>query len=147
MFLPVARLLSASPLVPRFFAWRAGDDRLVRTLVDSTGSQLDDAGVALYARLMRNAGHGAGALAMMANWDLRPMESDLRRLAVPLTLVAGGKDLTIPPSQARRVQALVPGARLVELPGLGHLAHEERPDQVAAIVLEAAREHGLLPRG
>ena len=146
MFLPAARLLAAASFVPRFFAWRAGDDRLVRTLVDSTGSRLDDVGLALYARLMRNPGHGAGALAMMANWDLRPMETDLRRLAVPLTLVAAGKDLTIPPLQARRVQALVPGARLIELPGLGHLAHEERPDDIAAIVLEVARERGLLPR-
>jgi magnesium chelatase accessory protein len=84
---------------------------------------------------------------MMANWDLRPLESDLRRLAVPLTLVAAGNDLTIPPSQARRVQALLPGARLVELPGLGHLAHEERPDEISALVLEVARERGLLPPG
>ena len=147
MFLPMARLLSAAPFVPRFFAWRAGDDRLVRTLVDSTGSRLDDAGVALYARLLRNPAHGAGALTMMANWDLRPMASDLRRLALPLTLVAAGNDLTIPPSQARRVQALVAGSRLVELPGLGHLAHEERPDDIAAIVLDVARERGLLPPG
>ena len=146
LFSPVAKLMAAAPFVPRFFAWRAGDDALVRRLLDGTGSQLDDEGVALYAQLVRNPGHAAGALAMMANWDLVPMMQDLRRLKPTLALVAPTNDLTIPPDQARRVKALLPRATLIELPGLGHLAHEEQPDLVAELVLRVGRDQGL-PEG
>lgn len=144
LFSPVAKLMAAAPFVPRFFAWRAEDDALVRRLLDGTGSKLDDEGVALYARLVRNPGHAAGALAMMANWDLTPMAQDLRRLKPALTLVAPTNDLTIPPEQARRVQALLPGATLIELPGLGHLAHEEQPERVVELLLRVGREQGLI---
>jgi magnesium chelatase accessory protein len=41
----------------------------------------------------------------------------------------------VPPADARRAQALVPGATLAPLPGLGHLAHEEDAPRVAEAVL------------
>ena len=37
----------------------------------------------------------------------------------------------------------VPGAELVELPGLGHLAHEERPATVAKLLRQFARRTGV----
>ncbi len=146
LFSPAAKLMAASPIVPRLFAWRAQDDAVVRRLVDSTGSRLDAEGVALYARLMRNRGHGAGALGMMANWDLVPMARDLPRLKTPLYLVAAANDLTIKPDQARRVHALVPGSTLTTLPGLGHLAHEERPAELAELVMRVGQEVGVIGR-
>ncbi len=36
-------------------------------------------------------------------------------------------------------QAIVPGARVVSLPGLGHLAHEEDAGRTAALIVEAAQ--------
>jgi magnesium chelatase accessory protein len=80
----------------------------------------------------------AGAIGMMANWDLRPVERDLPRLATKLTLVVGARDRTIPPSEAGRIRALLPSAELVTLPRLGHLAHEEQPAMVAALIRERA---------
>lgn len=146
LFSPVAKLMAFTPITGRLFAWRAQDESVVRRLVDATGSRLDDEGIRLYARLVRNPGHVAGALGMMANWDLVPMERDLPRLKTPLYLVAAGNDHTVPPEHARRVQALVPGAKLIPLPGLGHLAHEERPQDVADLVLRVAQEVGLVDR-
>jgi len=46
----------------------------------------------------------------------------------------------VAPAQAARVQRLVPASEMIHLPGLGHLAHEERPDVVAAAVLAVARK-------
>ena len=72
---------------------------------------------------------------MMANWDLPSFARDIDRLAVPLLLVAGGDDRTIPSEDAFRVRDRLPAARIAYLRGLGHLAHEERPEEVAEHVV------------
>jgi len=137
VFGPMARALVSLPLVPRVFAWQAGSDAAMARLLGSTGSVLDARGQALYARLVRSPGHVAGALSMMAHWGLRELAADLPRLVVPLTLIAGAGDRTVPPGEAHRVKRLVSGARVVLLPGLGHLAHEERPGLVVGLIREA----------
>lgn len=136
LFPPLARLLSMNPLVPRLAAWRARDERVVRRLIDATGSTLGPEAIAGYAQLMRNPRHVAGALAMTAHWDLGTLQRDLRqRLQRPLHLLAGQSDGTVPPQQAERLAAAQPLVRLQRLPGLGHLAHEEAPQAVADRVL------------
>ena len=130
LFSPLAKLLAAHRVVPRLFAWRADDDARVRRLVASTGSHIDEASIALYRRLVSDPAHVAGALAMMANWDLRTLAAELPRLRAPLQLLAAEGDRTLPPAHARRVAALLPQAGLTLLPGLGHLAHEEAPQRV-----------------
>jgi magnesium chelatase accessory protein len=147
LFSPAAKLLSFNPLVPRLFAWRAADEAAVRRLIASTGSTLDARSVALYGRLLRSPQHVAGALAMMANWDLQPLRRDLPQLKPPLLLLVAGNDRTVPPAEALRVRALLPAAERVELPALGHLSHEERPDLVAELLHERARRWGVLPNG
>lgn len=134
---PLARLLYAVPGVPGLFSQRAADPAVVRRLIEGTGSRLDEEGLADYARLMRDPGHTRAALAMMAHWELQPLVRDLSRLQLPMHLLAGTNDRAVPPAQARRVAGLVPGATLALLPGLGHLAHEEAPERVAALVLPA----------
>jgi magnesium chelatase accessory protein len=138
-------MIALNPLVPRLFAWRAGDEATIDGLLRGTGSTLDAEGVALYRLLARNPTHVAGALAMMANWDLPSLERDLPRLQPQLTLVVGDQDGTIPPATALRVQSLLPQAERIALPGLGHLAHEEQPDTVARIIIEKGRSGGVLP--
>ncbi len=144
VFAPLARLLVGLPLLPRLFAWRASDPRVVDRLLTGTGSRLDAAGVALYTRLVRNPGHAASALRMMASWDLPPLVRDLQHLATPLLLLAGAGDRAIPPADAARVAARVPGARVVTWPRLGHLAHEEAPARAVALILDFARELGVV---
>jgi magnesium chelatase accessory protein len=80
---------------------------------------------------------------MMAHWDLEPLRADLPRLTVPMTLLAGDLDRAVRPEEAAEIAALVPHAQVVALPGLGHLAHEEAPERVAAEILRVARESGL----
>jgi magnesium chelatase accessory protein len=144
LFGPVARVMTAFAFVPRLFAWQASHPRALRRLVDSTGSTLDAAGVALYRKLASNPGHVAAALGMMANWGLKALERDLPRLAVPLTLVTSAGDRTVPPGEALRVRQLLPQARLVSVPLLGHLAHEEDPAGFAAIITDVALRAGIL---
>jgi magnesium chelatase accessory protein len=117
----------------------------VARILRDTGSTLDARGVALYARLAGNPAHVAGALAMMAAWDLDPLLADLPRLKTPLVLVAATEDRTVPPGQAYEVKSRLRQAQLVKLRRLGHLAHEERPDTVAELVEDIARQYAVLP--
>ncbi|CAH0276624.1 alpha/beta fold hydrolase BchO [Roseomonas sp. CECT 9278] len=144
-FTRAARLLVGLPFVPRLFAWRAANRAVAERLLRDTGSRIDARGVDLYARLFRRAGHLSGALRMMANWDLRPLLRDLPRLRAELLLVVGANDRTIAPAKARRIIEILPRARIATLPGLGHLAHEERPDMVADMLLRALQPEMAAP--
>lgn len=136
VFSPAARLLARLPLVPSLVTALVGDTASVARLLRDTGSAIDPEGLRLYARLVRDPGHVAGALGMMANWNLEALHRRLPRLCPAPLLLAGRGDRTVPPADARRVAALIPGARVLDFPGLGHLMHEERPDLVAPPVLD-----------
>ncbi len=146
LFPPVARVMAATPLAAKLFAWRASDRAAVERLIGGTGSKLDAAGVDLYARLVRDQRHAAGALAMMAQWDLLPLQRELPALAVPMVLLVGANDRAVPPAQARRVAALLPRApETIVLQHLGHLAHEEQPEEVAGAVMRAVAPFSRAP--
>ena len=69
LFAPIAKLFAANTLVPRLISWRGGDAAAVERVIAGTGSRLDRVGIDLYARLVREPCHIAGALAMMGNWE------------------------------------------------------------------------------
>ncbi|HEY8565960.1 MAG TPA: alpha/beta fold hydrolase BchO [Beijerinckiaceae bacterium] len=143
IFSPLAKLLVWNPLVPRLFAWGAGSPASVGRLVSDTGSTLDPRGVEFYGRLLRHPSHVEGALRMMAHWNLDELQRDLPRLAAPLLLVVGSGDRAVPPSEADRLRAIMPAARVTVLRGLGHLAHEEKPAEVAERIVGFATEQGV----
>lgn len=142
LFPAMARMLFVNPFMPELFAMRArAPGEVARFLGRSTGSQIDERGLALYERLMQSPGHVGGALALMANWDLEPLEAALASIDLPILLAHGENDATIPPSVATNVAARLPRARPLILPGLGHLAHEEDPMAHAALILDFCRLH------
>lgn len=143
LFQGLAMGLFVNPLAVRMFAGAARDRARVARMIRGTGSSIDDAGIDLYGRLLRKPGHVAGTLGMMGSWDLRALRRTLPQLHASLTLVVGDRDVAVPPSVAQDVRASLPAASIVTLPGLGHLAHEERPDLVAAVIVDVARAHGL----
>ena len=144
LFSPAAQLLAGAGFTPRLFARLASAPAVLERLLRGTGSTIDATGQRCYSQLVRNPGHVAGALAMMAHWDLRPLARDLPTLQTALLLITGAQDQTVPPADSRAVARLVPGAVLETLPGLGHLAHEERPDWTAEHILGLARRHAMV---
>lgn len=134
LFAPLARVFAMLPFAPELLAWHARDRGAVERLITSTGSRLEPADVDLYWRLMRSPRHVTGVLQMMSHWSVRGLMQRLPRLDVPLVQIVGARDGTVPPSAAEQVLACLPAARIVTLPGLGHLAHEERPGVVAEVV-------------
>lgn len=146
LFPSLARLLFVNPFAPHIFAAiarRPGETR--RFLERSTGSRIDDAGIACYARLFANAGQCGGAIRMMADWDLAPLAAALPTMRQPLLLIHGANDAAIRTDPVRRSAAAASDGRLELLPGLGHLAHEERPGLVAASIERFAVDLGVLP--
>lgn len=141
MFAPLAKLLVANSFLPRFFAGRASDPAVLSRLIESTGSALDPQGAALYGRLASNPAHVAGALAMMADWDLRRLERDLPGLRVPLLAIHGGRDRMVTEKEFREIAAVVRRIEPVTLPALGHLAHEEDAAQCASLILAFLARH------
>ena len=141
-YAPAAKLLTRNPLVPHLFAWQASRPAMLQRLIDSTGSRLDAAATARYRRLVSDPAHVSAVLALMAAWDLQPLLRDLPSLVPRLHLLVGDRDSTVPPHQAANVQALVTGSTLHCLRGLGHLAHEEAPAQVAALLSDWTAQAG-----
>ena len=144
VFPALAKLLFVNPLAPRLFASQA-NRAAVERLVGQTGSDLDEVGIGLYQRLMRNPAHVSAALGMMAGWRLEPLVDLIARLDCKLTLVVGEDDGAVPPEDAERIRARLPGTEIVLLEDLGHLAHEEDPGRVVAPVLQALSD--ALPNG
>jgi magnesium chelatase accessory protein len=147
VFSPLAKVLVGIPGVPQIFAWRARDMGQIERLLAGTGSKIDARGAALYARVVREPSHAAAALGMMAYWDLHPLVRDLPGLAPKLLLIVGDADRAIAPDGAAKVAAMVPGATVATLPGLGHLAHEEDPARTAELIVAAVAKAGAAKAG
>lgn len=59
----------------------------------------------------------------------------LQQIAVPALVIVGEEDRALPPSRSRRLTAGLREARLVEIPGAGHLATLEQPERVTEEML------------
>ena len=65
----------------------------------------------------------------------------VEKLDVPMTLVWGEDERTVPPGYAAPLRASRPDAELVVIPGAGHSIPLERPAELAAAMTAAAGRH------
>ena len=135
LFPSLAQLLFANPvvsvIVARMMRAPAEPERFLRR---ATGSRIDAAGLRAYRALLTRSGHCDGAIRMMANWRLEDLQTRLPMLAAPLLLVHAEGDMAIPGSAVQQAADLVPDARLVTMKDVGHLAHEERPEETGKLI-------------
>ena len=114
----------------------------VMKAIGSPGFPFDEAAIRERAGLsfdrgISAAGAGRQLMAVAASPNRTPQ---LRRLRVPTTVIHGTKDRLVNRSGGRAVAAAVPGARLVEVDGMGHdLPPGTWPQIVDAIAANAAR--------
>lgn len=152
LFPMMAKLLSMNPFVPVVFSRMAASERRVAELVASTGSQIDDCGLALYRRLASDKGHVDGTLAMMARWDVEMLAERLPYLDIPALFLVGENDGTVPPRVSGDAAARMRNADYRGFEGRGHLLHEEAPELVEQAIKAyldhlAAGERPASPRG
>lgn len=140
LFPPLAKALALNPVVPWVFSTIAGSSGQVNRLIDGTGSKIDARGLELYSRMISRSDHVDGALSMMALWDLEPLLKALHAIAIPVHLIVGLGDRTVPPDEARDLAARISRIRLHEISNLGHLMHEEAPEQIAGLIRRIAED-------
>lgn len=73
------------------------------------------------------------------------LTGELPQLDIPTLVLGGTADVITPPSEARRLAELIPGARLHLFEGAGHMLMLERSDEFDALLLDFARDLGVLP--
>jgi pimeloyl-ACP methyl ester carboxylesterase len=82
------------------------------------------------------------AMLAMAEADHRDL---LPRIVVPTLLIWGELDARSPLSVASQFDRAIPNAKLVVIPGAGHLSHLEAPQQFNDAVREFCRSHPAAP--
>lgn len=136
LFPLMARVLALLPLIPTVVSKLWGTPSRVDTLLASTGSRIDAAGRAQYLTLVRDPRHIEGTLGMMAQWQLDGLLARLPAQTVPVLLIASAGDRAVPPRVSERAGAGMKAAKVVVMPKLGHLAHEEAAEDVARMMLD-----------
>lgn len=131
-------LLNSRPLrrvAPRTVERVAGEvtrERMTRSWADP--SRAEDVDLAPYEHMLRIEGWSRGLWEVVTAEPPPDMRPVLRSVRVPTLVVTGAQDRTIPPRWGRWVAASVPGGRFQLLPDCGHVPHQERPAELAAIV-------------
>jgi pimeloyl-ACP methyl ester carboxylesterase len=158
----VSALVLAAPSANRASLNRL-DHLLATPLLGPTLAALGPAGagVALQADPMRRRistelgldeeylGRAGAALLRPATWrvfgfeqrmlirELPALERRLAAISAPTTVVSGTADRIVTPSSARRLAAQIRGGELVQLPGAEHLLPQQRPAELAEIIVGA----------
>lgn len=136
LFPMLAKVLALNPLTAMAFAAGGARPDRARNVIRATGSSLSEDGLALYSRLLSNRNHVDGTLQMMARWNTDALWDRLPQTPNRTLLMTGSSDTAVSPRVSDRAAAVMPNADRHRLDGLGHLAHEEAPDQVGALILD-----------
>lgn len=143
VFPAVARALALAPFVPALFSKLAGTPAQVRQLIASTGSRLDAEGEALYLYLLQRPSHVGATLSMMAQWNLAGLSRRFSAQKVPSLLITASGDRAAPPDVSAKAARLIPHAQWTDIPGFGHLVHEEAAALVAQPILAFLARAGV----
>jgi pimeloyl-ACP methyl ester carboxylesterase len=92
--------------------------------------------------LVRRAPRSPLARLMAAPVEGWLLEGRLGEISAPVTLLWGEDDKILPPAYARRVASQLPSARLVMIPGCGHVPQRECPDRLLPLLEEALGDEG-----
>jgi magnesium chelatase accessory protein len=138
-----ARGLAGAPWFAPLVASRARRGGAVERLLESIGTRTGSDGigadaVGAYRQLLSDRVHVTSVIRMMAEWDLEHLLPALARRHLPTLVISGARDGAVTPAEIRSLAARLPWAAFLELPGVGHLAQEEAPAEVARRIADWA---------
>lgn len=135
----------AAGLLARPVRFVSGDRRVERLMAGRLGPALSRASVGRRPRQAHLVATRDAWLSMptdvrrqfLVALQAMDFRAGLARVAVPTTVVVGSRDLLTPPRLGRAIAAAIPGARIVEVAGAGHMLPYEEPDLLAELILAA----------
>ncbi|WP_299549691.1 alpha/beta fold hydrolase BchO [uncultured Tateyamaria sp.] len=136
LFPVMAKALAVLPFTASLFSGASSNPERIKTLIGSTGSDLDAEGLDLYRRLVGDRNHVDGTLLMMAQWALDPLLSRLPDHPSTVHFIVGEKDTTVPPDVSEKAASRMRNATLHHFAELGHLAHEEDPESFVRLITD-----------
>lgn len=101
-------------------------------IIYADDSKITDARLATMRDMIRREGNGAAMIKSLEEFTLPDPAALLSRIATPTLILWGEEDVLIPIEQGREIERLIPDARLIAYPGVGHAAQEEAPAQTLA---------------
>ncbi|MEU2981724.1 alpha/beta fold hydrolase [Streptomyces hirsutus] len=121
------------PLVERLARSAAGRAALTSTIYARPGRRSPEAVV---AETLALAGAPGFAETLRAGTAVR-FTDDVP--GIPVTVAWGARDRLLIPRQGVRAKRTIPGARLIRLPGCGHVPMNDDPALVARVLLDGSR--------
>lgn len=102
-------------------------------------SKVTDELVDLYFDMAVRAGNRTALAQRFAQADFGKNAENITQLKLPVLILWGGRDKLIPPTNGERFKQDIAASKLMILPELGHVPHEEGPSQTLMPVIEFLR--------
>ena len=99
------------------------------------------------ALLLRPGAFAANAQDLAAIEDfVKAQAPNYLKIMTPAVIIAGDADVTVPTSvHAEAIAAAMPNAKLIVLPGVGHMVHYAAPERIVAAIAELAETARPIP--
>jgi pimeloyl-ACP methyl ester carboxylesterase len=114
------------------------DEIVGRVWSSIAGPGFQDRGADVLDRLVARAVERPTSLEviMLQMQAIATRTGDPAEITAPTLVVHGGADPLLPVANGRRLGEVVPGARYIELPGVGHIVPWEEPEKTASAMRE-----------
>jgi pimeloyl-ACP methyl ester carboxylesterase len=143
LHLPWYLRLGMLPGVGESLLWLMGEERLVRGAAsDFFDPRLVEAFQDRYRQQMRYRGFLRALLSTLRSGMLGDFSAFYRQVGergLPVLILWGREDTTVPYAHALELQRLIPQAHRVTIEQCGHIPHYEKPEQVNPILIQFLR--------
>ncbi len=137
ILLPFSRALFDVEPVRSAIAALLRNGTLPRTLLRSTGTELDAVQEARYVSMLTDESRVGAVLRMMSRWDLPALQAQFPLIRLPVTLVHSSNEPWVPFDELLGVTRTLPMRSVIDLAPAGHLIPDEKPAQLADIIVSA----------
>lgn len=109
-------------------------------LIYADDSKITEERLAAMRDMIRREGNGKALIKSLEEFTLPDPSAALSQIDAPTLILWGENDILIPIEQGRKIEGVIPDARMISFQGVGHAAQEEAPEQTVAEAIAFLRE-------